>query len=585
MKTKLYILASLLFFLLSCTEEGPFTMEKLECEIKTSMVTPTAAIVTVTLPPNSDLSKRVDYVYLSDYPIDNLKDFQREKLIRGSNWNRDEGEYYFRDLKPNTKYYVIVGLSINYNDNTNNDSWDYESEPYCPGFSFTTAMEGDYSNLGDVTCEFYGYSSDGDVLIKFNFPASIIPTSYYYGDMKRLRAYASTSPDMTNPIESAIPSLSLAQNNIFGFRGLEDKKYYFQLYGDFFLFDDHDDVLKDIRLNVKNPIDLSINADNKKYCETELDFVGVNFSLFRMKLPEGYSNYTFNNAEMFYNDNTNKKALKVICQEEYCFLYIEEVLKNEEKLSFSLSGMANNTSDGFLYPIELSSDIIIDQNEYIDKLPSNKIIFEGIDYTIAEIVNLEKIPQLISLYPDCLLSNDPLSFSNSKRINLFNQCLILNSVYNHKNNYVRLLGGIYINGFDDGYCAIDVEGMIPSSTSEKRLFDVKVDKNENGLSIKLICPNEFSYQGSSDVSLKIWDQNNWLKPLFTIDSTVSLSAGELLFVLTNSQIEEINWDSQLGYCLEFRNINVLFTDKMLPFDDGVYCNGRFSSDWQWIFSN
>lgn len=54
MKSKLYIIISLLLLLFSCSEEGPFNMGNTEeCKVNINALTPTTAVISIEIPQNN----------------------------------------------------------------------------------------------------------------------------------------------------------------------------------------------------------------------------------------------------------------------------------------------------------------------------------------------------------------------------------------------------------------------------------------------------------------------------------------------------------------------------------------------------
>ncbi|MDE6741403.1 MAG: hypothetical protein K2J58_03630, partial [Muribaculaceae bacterium] len=114
MKIKSYILILMLLSLLSCAEEGPYTMGKMECKVEVSMVLPTSAIVSVTIPPNAgNILENGDRpkIYLSDRPLNSSEDFWNiihqeydyNYPYRGEYLSEQSHTFNFlvRNLKPN----------------------------------------------------------------------------------------------------------------------------------------------------------------------------------------------------------------------------------------------------------------------------------------------------------------------------------------------------------------------------------------------------------------------------------------------------------------------------------------------------
>lgn len=131
----------MLLSLLSCAEEGPYTMGKMECEVEVSMVLPTSAIVSVTIPPNvGNILENGDRpkIYLSDRPLNSSEDFwdiiTEEDYYIGGYLSEENHtfNFLFTNLEPNKTYYVILEVDMNLSDEK------YHNEFYYTDCSFTT---------------------------------------------------------------------------------------------------------------------------------------------------------------------------------------------------------------------------------------------------------------------------------------------------------------------------------------------------------------------------------------------------------------------------------------------------------------
>ncbi len=127
MKTKLFIICSVLLSLFSCSEEGPFTMGKLEYKIEVSNVTSTTALVSVDIPHNPDnlfdMSSNcaMFLVKPNTYEKQDFNPYYDGECEYGK-YMADESTsnhrvFFFDDLAPNTTYYILIEGTIGFNDN------------------------------------------------------------------------------------------------------------------------------------------------------------------------------------------------------------------------------------------------------------------------------------------------------------------------------------------------------------------------------------------------------------------------------------------------------------------------------------
>lgn len=141
-----YILVGLLSLFVSCAEEGPYETGKLECDISILGIAPTSALLKVTIPENQD---NVLYYIYDKYLIEESimeSHLSAEECMefakRGYVDNSPENNIFFKDLTPNTKYYVVLDAEVNLN-----GSFSLGSRTDClyfTDYSFTTSSSEPY---------------------------------------------------------------------------------------------------------------------------------------------------------------------------------------------------------------------------------------------------------------------------------------------------------------------------------------------------------------------------------------------------------------------------------------------------------
>lgn len=210
MKKYSYIISYILFFLVSCAEEGPLQFGKLEYDVELAAVTPTIIDINVSYPKNSDNLFREEYYYRDAYLSKKSLNGNTQLYFDDSNWigssssDRENGKFVFTNLEPGTTYYLILKSGIYFNDNT----WDIEYPYIYTGISFTTAQEGDYSGLSGLGLKFEFAdnvslrTSDNNYkqfsLIKLCLPYPYVKNLNSYDDYSNLQA--SLTQNMTDVI-------------------------------------------------------------------------------------------------------------------------------------------------------------------------------------------------------------------------------------------------------------------------------------------------------------------------------------------------------------------------------------------------
>lgn len=228
MKNYYYIIYCILFFLISCAEEGPFKLGKLECEIEVTAILPNMAVVNVNYPNDSqnlfDVGDRYPDAYLSSKPFDS-----KNTLIEVDDWircsdksDRENGKFVFADLEPGTTYYFILQNNIFFNGNT----WDTEDPYYYTGTSFTTSQEGDYSAFKfefvdnvSLRKEFYN-NFEQFSLIKLIIPSPFLSCGNMSYD------YAFVHASLTQNMTDEIFGKAIVKNNNNSWSSIDGDYYY-----------------------------------------------------------------------------------------------------------------------------------------------------------------------------------------------------------------------------------------------------------------------------------------------------------------------------------------------------------------------
>lgn len=310
-KSKVYLLFSLFLTLISCAEEGPHRLGNMDYDIKVSMISPTTAIVHLTIPRNTynlidNSDDRLVSVGVVDTQSGNGKGILWDNKITFELINRTDNQtdYFLSNLTPNTTYHVVLRGYIDYNKNK-----DLTSQQIYTDCSFTTAKEGDFSGLGEA--KYQRLSTTSDITgVRFKLPEGMSFPSGQYGnpsqDLNAVRAYASTSPDMSNAVESIIKAYG-SPSDVFYFRGLKDTKYYFQLKGNFYSSFtseySHDYVWKDVTLDAVDQIDSNVSDIDENNPIAKLDITFLGYDVVRDGKPYTLVSFTLNDAS-FENKNS-----------------------------------------------------------------------------------------------------------------------------------------------------------------------------------------------------------------------------------------------------------------------------------------
>ncbi|MDE7420575.1 MAG: hypothetical protein K2N35_10235 [Muribaculaceae bacterium] len=288
--TQNIILAVIISLLTACAKEGPYVAGKLECEFSPSYITPTSAIVSVSIPQNSEnvLTEFIDNYYsicLSDKKFDGANPID---------WYSLENSYIcyghrflFRNLKPNTTYYPLVRSKSSLNDGST-------EVYYNSGFSFTTAPTSYYTDkLNEISCEVV-FSALDRARIKIKLPSDLYMYSYGMSD-PRIKVYG--SPDMKDGQSYDIVGYSDPDKCYADIKIPENGICYFKIISGFRLYNLYDGNLeyewdnKEVNVKIKDPIDLSGQNSNDISCEALSSVLG--YARIKINLPSDLSMYAY----------------------------------------------------------------------------------------------------------------------------------------------------------------------------------------------------------------------------------------------------------------------------------------------------
>lgn len=257
-----YISFLLIGLLVSCADDSVHNYGKIEFQVKENFVTPTNAIVEVSIPhPEINSLTEVISICLVKDGFNSYEDFYdawesnslncvegRDLIYRDDAQYKDKCIYGFNDLIPGTIYYIVAICKVksDFDDKSG-------SVIYYTGYSFTTKSEGDYSGLGKALC---GYSNVQRDKIRLEV---VLPD--YLESYNRMTLYASEYKDMQKPISQTEYGLS------FEFPTFPKKTFYFRLKGDFKIYLDENlfFVYTDETIDFENSIDFLLLYESLGY--------------------------------------------------------------------------------------------------------------------------------------------------------------------------------------------------------------------------------------------------------------------------------------------------------------------------------
>ena len=590
MKTNIYLMIAILCTLISCAEEGPYRMGKLETSIELQYATPDMAGIKVTLPRNNDnlLNGEFCHAYLTLKPLSDAGNDWREDYISGDMISNDDRQFVFRFkyLNPDTQYYLVLDSRVDFNGA--NDS-DYE---YYPDFSFTTAKEGDYSGLGEVTCELVSHQLNRTI-VKFNLPSAICfpegQYGHYAGDLNAVRAFASTSPDMSNSIASMPRSNYDGPMDEFAFEGLQvGQKYYFQLRGKFYWSlnnNGYEFDLDNITLNVHNPMELSEITENQvPQLNCKLYFAGENFSIISFSLPSnsglswGWVNYK-GTWKYRYSSELHECKISNDGHKTDAYVYIPEKIKNGSDITITFEGKVNDNYDrSQVYNFEC--DFAYSIENAIQPNPTCQIVFPGKDYSLVKV----SYPANISYSSYCkpiYLVYDGTSESESyewESISVGEYGIVKTFGNQSAENILKVkLAYFNMDGIEVGNGIINIDGSIKVTENKQELFNISSRQGNDELKIIIRCPSRFHFDVWGDLLLKCIQKSDITSSiLFSVTETIRTnSSQEVEFTLKKEEYEKLQ--SGETYNLVVSGFNLMYESNYTN-----YSTQEFDLNWTYL---
>ncbi|MBD5358236.1 MAG: hypothetical protein HDR88_14800 [Bacteroides sp.] len=571
-------------------------MGKLEYNVEASMITPTTAVVTVTIPQGTNnLFKIQDNgyyygyhnIYLVDreYKYPQQVEYYNSHLISGQEFESDTESTrlcLFSELTPNTTYYVIIEPSLDLNDNSSREYYWKNTKYVYTGYSFTTAESGDYSSVGKASCELVE-ALQGVTQVRFNLHENI-----YFINYADYTVSASTSSDMSNPITATYHSYS--DNDLFStftcnFPDLQKTKYYFQISGEFFLkyldFDNYSDYYNeriDLTLKIEEPIDLSEVVYQQAIAETY--FIGRDFNIFRFNLPKDI-NYSSQWSVKWglSQDNIDSEIIKdyFSSSESLCYTYIPLSFNEGEKIYFQLSG--EYSFNGNYNSILFDSEINYNPHKRIIPDPEFITIFNGNDYCIGkisiptqEILNNNSLSTYYIGDEENFSDSDTMSFQDNFSDNCYLYFINPDPSIPHylcvKSNFYFPLS--YHNFSFDG--VIDIANRIDPAPKDVYLYNVDLEEQEDGsVKVSLNCNEMFSFT-NLDYHTKLTVSQDYSGSDYDKFSVYDFSStsNTIEFIIDASKMSTLQ--QGIEYKLSFKNFSLQYEDKTL---------GSWDSYWLW----
>lgn len=269
MKQYNYALLALFVFLLSaCVKDETYNGGVFDIQVEATQITASTAVITVTFPEaKGQLANAYYYshIYLHDNMGNKISPYGNSEDLE---CKPNQYKALFYNLNPDTEYRT----EIEYRADVNYDK-DYMVRAEYNGFSFKTAKAGDYDALGiNLTCEFIA-SNDSYTYILFSCSSKL-------KFLSSPNCYASTSSDMSNPIEETVERYKSESACLAVFPLLEDGLYRFSFSSDIQYHpdgsaDDKYIILENVEIYSTNNIQISA-VQKTAICNTP--FVGEDFS-------------------------------------------------------------------------------------------------------------------------------------------------------------------------------------------------------------------------------------------------------------------------------------------------------------------
>ena len=308
----------------------------------------------------------------------------------------------------------------------------------------------------------------------------------------------------------------------------------------------------------------------------ELDFMGNNFSIFRLNLSglSGIS-YLSGSGDLTWSYGTDMEESS---DGRYDFngaggyAYIPYRFEKDDNIRFKLSGKFN-LLDGTNPILSFSSVIVVDPAKQLVPNPECVTLFAGQDYTLVETKYPDEFSSLTQHMTYIVSENK--DFAEPINVWAYNNFLLLGQDINHYvDNYVRFKGSFKINKLQVEDGIIDLTGHIDSAVDGKRIFEINEEWNPADLIVKVRCPEGFSfsepthYIGSDATCLTIYSGSN--RKFSEVIS--KFSSQELEFKISYQNISKLQKGEK--YIMRLPYFTLTYNDQQVAADGTL-----FDLDW------
>ena len=573
---------AILCTMISCAEEGPFRMGKLETSIELQYATPNMAEIKVTLPRNNDnlLNGEYCYAYLATRPFSDAgKDWWDDRISGERISNNKDQEFVFRftDLDPDTQYYLILNSRVDFNEP--NDS-NYENYYYYPDFSFTTAKEGDWSEFNMATCELIE-AIPGYTKIRIKLPKGLQFSGN--GGFPKPVLEADTNSEMSDPILGTLESYNSERTEaVFNLIGLKNSNYYLRLKGyyEFFSYT----INEEVTIKVENTLDL-IGVEMPGLISS-LDFAGDNFSVFRLSLPEGtglnwdiYNHRNFQ-ASWRYENSSESKELHVFWGDSQSWVKVcipEKIAKGTD-IVLTVKGYVTNGYAEFIHDFECK--MTYNEDDATIPKPTCDIVFSGNDYTLVKVNYPSDISFSSNSRPQYYLYNYGSSDidKNETVYSLTGDIIIFRTPSKLEDEvFIKAEGTFNVYGAYVENGIISVDGPIKLTGTDRKLFNISSSLNKDILKIIIECPSGFHFDVWNGLSLKcVRTSGGNPSDLFSVSDYPDIkNAQKIEFSINKAQYQKLQ--SGEKYILAVSGFNLMYGSIFINDSRDVF-------DLDWVYN-
>lgn len=274
----------------------------------------------------------------------------------------------------------------------------------------------------------------------------------------------------------------------------------------------------------------------------QVDFAGVDFSIFRVSFPESYNFHSIEECRLQCGDNEYNGSIRY--EKPFCYIFTPYSFADGDIICIHMAGIGSfmgiNTNQPFDIKVTYDSDNSLLQN------PMSETLFSGADYSLVKV----QYPQDVNCYQVKdyyvgLGKTYPDSYRKVLSYNKENYIIEKAPANPSIDHYLRVKGVFQIQQYNNINGELNVDGKIKFGENEQNMFNVSTEQNNDIIEFIVDLADGFEAEVNSNSWNNIWldcrsysNQDNYVFYHKRYNSELS-SRNRIVFSLTRDLTENL----------------------------------------------